>query len=133
MILVDSSVWVDFFNGSEKRAVHVLEDFIEAEEELCLSDIIVTEVLQGFKKNADFESARRHLRLFPIYSLQGLDSYIEAAQIYRKCRQRGITIRKTIDCMIAQTAIENGLTLLHDDADFDRIASIFPLKILPLQ
>ena len=133
MILVDSSVWVDFFNGSEKRAVHVLEDFIEAEEELCLSDIIVTEVLQGFKKNGDFESAGRHLRLFPIYSLQGLDSYIEAAQIYRKCRQRGITIRKTIDCMIAQTAIENGLTLLHDDADFDRIASIFPLKILLLQ
>ncbi len=133
MILVDSSVWVDFFNGSEKRAVHVLEDFIEAEEELRLSDIIVTEVLQGFKKNADFESASRHLRLFPIYSLQGLDSYIEAAQIYRKCRRRGITIRKTIDCMIAQTAIENGLTLLHDDADFDRIASIFPLKILLLQ
>ena len=129
MILIDTSVWIKFFNGIDTISVRLLEDLVEAEEEVCISDFILTEVLQGFKKNGDFELARHHLLLFPIYSLNDLDSYIKAAQIYRKCRKQGITIRKTVDCIIAQTAIENKFVLLHDDADFDRIALVCPLKI----
>lgn len=129
MILIDTSVWIKFFNGVDAISVRLLEDLVEAEEEVCISDFILTEVLQGFKKDGDFELARHHFLLFPVYSLYDLDSYIKAAQIYRKCRKQGITIRKTVDCIIAQTAIENKFVLLHDDADFDRIALVCPLKI----
>ena len=86
-------------------------------------------ILQGFKQDRDFELARQHLLRFPIYSLYSPDSYIQAAQLYRKFRQQGITIRKTIDYLIAQTAIENKLAILHDDNDFNRIAGVCPLKI----
>lgn len=129
MILVDTSVWIEFFNGIDSAAVHLLEDLIGAEEEVCISEYILTETLQGFKEDRDFELARKHLLCFPLYSLNGTDSYVHAAHIYRNCRKKGITIRKTADCIIAQTAIENKLILLHDDSDFDRIASICPLKI----
>ena len=129
MILVDTSVWITFFNGISTVPVDLLQDLIEGEEDVCISDYILTEILQGFKKDEDFELARKFLLRFPIYSLEGPLTYIEAAQIYRKCRKQGITIRKTADCIIAQTAIENELSLLHDDADFDRIASVTKLKI----
>jgi predicted nucleic acid-binding protein len=130
MILVDTSVWIHFFNGVDSRSIRLLEGLLDAEEEICLSGIILTEVLQGFKNDKDFETAQRHLLNFAVYSLNSPISYIKAAKIYRKCRRQGITIRKTADCLIAQTAIENKLILLHQDTDFDRIASICPLKIL---
>jgi len=127
MILVDSSVWIDFFKGSNTDPVQILERLLQEEEDLSLSDYILTEVLQGFKKDTDFERARKYFLLFPIYSLSSPGSYIQAARIYRLCRQRGITIRNTMDCLIAQTALENDLVLLHDDSDFDRLAEVIPL------
>lgn len=129
MILVDTSVWINFFNGVKTLTVDLFEDLVEAEEEVCISEYILTEVLQGFKKDRDFELARRHLLKFPVSPLNGINSYIRAAQLHRTCRKRGITIRKTADCIIAQTAIENQLFLLHNDSDFDRIALCCPLKI----
>jgi len=129
MILVDTSVWIGFFNGVDSPAVRSLAELIEGEEELFISEYILAEVLQGFKKDRDFELARRYLLSFPICFLKGLDSYIRVAQIYRRCRKKGVTIRKTVDCVIAQTAMENDLLLLHDDSDFDRIASVCPLAI----
>ena len=128
-ILVDSSVWIEFFNGIDTISVNLLEELIKAEEDVCISEYILTEILQGFKKDRDFELARQHLLKFPIYFLHVPDSYIRAAQIYRKCRKEGISIRKTADCIIAQTAIENRLFLLHNDSDFDKIALVCPLKI----
>jgi len=129
MILVDSSVWIAFFNGSGGSAVSTLETLIDDEEEIYLSEYILTEILQGFRKDREFEAARRCLLRFPIARLRDTDSYLEAAQIYRKCRRQGITIRKTADCLIAGTAMENELYLLHQDSDFDRIALVCPLKI----
>jgi predicted nucleic acid-binding protein len=129
MILVDTSVWIEFFNGTGSPAHRVLKDLLEREEDLCISEFILAEVLQGFKKDADFELARSHLLKFPIYALKTPDSYVSAAQIYRKCRKQGITIRKTIDCLIAQTALEHKLALLHNDSDFDRIAKVSALTI----
>lgn len=129
MILVDSSVWIAFFNGSEGSAVSTLEELIDNEQDVYLSDYILTEVLQGFRDEGEYEVARRCLVRFPSARLRDRDSYIEAAQIYRRCRKQGITIRNTADCIIAYTAIENDLYLFHQDIDFDRIASVCPLKI----
>ena len=129
MILVDTSVWIDFFNGVQTIPVDLLNGLLEEKEDVCISDYILTEVLQGFKKDKDFRLARKSLLKFPVYSLQSPISYIKAAQIYRKCRKQGVTVRKTADCIIAQTTIENKLILLHDDADFNRIASVTRLEI----
>jgi predicted nucleic acid-binding protein len=131
MIIVDSSVWIDFFNGIEGSAVSTLEKLINDEEEVYLSEYILTEVLQGFRDDKEYEAARRCLLRFPIARLRGTDSYVEAAQIYRRCRRQGITVRKTADCLIARTAMENDLFLLHKDNDFNRIASVCPLNIYP--
>jgi len=129
VVLIDTSVWIDFFNGRETAPVRWLKDLIEREEDICLSDLILTEVLQGFKSDKDFMSARRHLLKFPIFRLKGIESWIGAAQIYRACRKQGLTIRKTADCIIAQTAIENRLQLLHHDDNFEAIASACALKM----
>ena len=129
MVLIDSSVWINFFNGSETESVQTLEDLIAAEEDVCISGYILTEVLQGFRDDRSFETVRRQLLKLTIFDLNVPDSYIKAAQLYRKCRKQGITIRRTADCIIAQTAIENKLFLLHDDADFDKIAQVCSLKI----
>jgi predicted nucleic acid-binding protein len=129
VILIDTSVWIDFFNGRETVPVCRLKDLIERDEDICLSDMILTEVLQGFKHDKDFTSARRHLLKFPTYRLKGIESCTGAAQIYRACRKKGLTIRKTADCIIAQTAIEHQLHLLHHDDDFEAIASVCALQI----
>jgi predicted nucleic acid-binding protein len=129
MILVDSSVWVAFFNGRKRPAVDVLQRLIEKEEDVCLSEYILMEVLQGFRKDKAFHLAYRCLRMFPIYAMKGMSSYIAAAEMYRACRKKGITVRSAVDCLIARMAIENEWILLHDDADFDHIASIFPLQL----
>ncbi|MHC9544403.1 MAG: PIN domain nuclease [Vulcanimicrobiota bacterium] len=129
MILIDTSVWIDFFNGREALSVRWLKELIEREEDICLSDLILTEILQGFRHDKDFVSARRHLLRFPTFGLKGIESSISAAQIYRACRKNGLTIRSTVDCIIAQTAIENRLILLHHDNDFETIASVCALKI----
>lgn len=129
-ILVDSSVWIDFFNGVPSPPEVILHDLLEAEDPLCLSNIILAETLQGFKEDRDFESAKSHLLTFPVYSLATPEGYVRAAQLYRKCRKRGLTIRNTVDCLIAQTAIEHRLILLHNDSDFDRIATVSDLRIL---
>ena len=131
MILVDSSVWIPFFSNGKGGVVSTLEGLIEDEEDVYLSEYILTEVLQGFREDREYEAARRCPLRLPITRLRNTDSYLEAAQIYRRCRKQGVTIRKTADCLIACTAMENDLYLLHQDSDFDRIALVCPLKIYP--
>lgn len=123
MILVDTSVWIDFFKGTETLYRTVLHRLIE-ENEVCLADIILAEILQGIKSDKDFKIAKTHLLEFPIYSLKNVDSYVQAAQIHRTCRKEGLTIRKLVDCLIAQAAIENDLVLFHNDRDFDVISQV---------
>jgi hypothetical protein len=128
-ILVDTSVWIDFFNGINSPGARTLHKMIAAEDPVCITDVILAETLQGFRNTEEFESAKTHLLHFPIYSLQSPDGYVRAAQLYRACRKEGITIRKTIDCLIAQTALDHGLLLLHHDNDFDRIARVSSLNV----
>ena len=130
-ILVDTSAWIDFFNGISNSPRVSLRKLLEAEEEVCISNYILTETLQGFKDDKEFKAAKKHLLNLPILGLAFPELYISAAQLYRTCRKRGITIRKTADCLIAQTAIEHGVPLLHNDKDFDRIASVSSLQIFP--
>ncbi len=130
-ILVDTSVWIDFFNGVSSAPRVCLRKLLEAEEEVCISGYILVETLQGFKDDSEFEAVRTHLLHLPILDLTAPELYISAAQLYRTCRKRGITIRKTADCLIAQTAIEHEVSLLHNDKDFDKIASASGLQIFP--
>jgi len=129
MVIVDTSVWIDFFNGKENEYVYKLESLMEKDIDIFTTGIIVTELLSGFKEERDIKTASELLKnlLFvnPVYP----DTYIKAASIYRTGRRKGITIRKIIDCLIAQTAIENNLLLLHKDEDFNQIAGFSGLKI----
>lgn len=129
MILIDSSVWIPFFNAQKNSRVEAMVTLIRNDDDVCLSFHILMEILQGFRVDKDYQQVLGYLQMFPIVDMKGMSSYLAAAQIYRQCRKKGITIRRGMDCIIAQTAVENKLILLHDDADFDRIASVVPLQL----
>jgi predicted nucleic acid-binding protein len=118
VILVDSSVWIDYFKGRSTPQTGKLDQLLGAED-LAIGDLILVEVLQGFREDREFESARRLLLSLSLVDLCGPDIAIQAARNYRSLRSRGFTIRKTIDCAIATCCIERGYQLLHSDKDFD--------------
>jgi len=130
MILVDSSVWIDFLRGADSPQQQTLHKLIEDEADIAITEIILTEILQGIKQDKDFEMTKNYLLEFPIFSPRGVQTYLEAARIYRLCRKKGKTIRKTIDCIIAAICVEHSLTLLHKDSDFKHIATCTKLKCL---
>lgn len=128
MILVDTSVWVDFLRGEDSSQRWVLHRLIEDEADISITEIIFTEILQGIKHDGEFQAIRDYLLEFPIYRPKGIETYLHAARIYRDCRKKGKTVRKTVDCIIAATCIENDLTLLHKDSDFDLIQACTGLQ-----
>lgn len=130
MILVDTSVWVDFLRGGKSVQRHTLHRLIEDEEDISIAGIILTEVLQGIERDRDFQMVRDYLLEFPVYGARGVETYLQAAQIYRDCRKKGKTVRKTVDCIIASICIENDLVLLHKDSDFKLIEACTALKVL---
>ncbi len=128
MILVDSSVWIDYFNGKRSWQTDLLDNYL-SDVPIIMGDLILTEVLQGFKSDKEFKTAKSFLSLLPFRQMGGYNVAIQSAQNYRRLRKAGITVRKTIDVIIATFCIIDGLTLLHDDRDFNPIASHFPLKM----
>jgi predicted nucleic acid-binding protein len=122
VILVDSSVWIDWLRGAETEAVR----FVRARqdtEELALTSMIYLEVLQGIRLEAHFLKTRDVLGAQLMVDVaNGLDSYAAAASLYRRARQQGRTIRRSTDCLIAAIAIEQGALLVHNDRDFLAIA-----------
>ena len=129
MILVDTSVWIDFFVGRNLPHVAALEQFILDNEDLALCGIILTEILQGIADDTTHRRVRRYLS--PLIMLPMPETvFVRAADIYRKLRKKGITIRKSNDCIIAATALEHHCQLLHNDRDFRPIAEHFPVKIV---
>jgi predicted nucleic acid-binding protein len=118
LILVDSSVWIDYFNGSDTLPASKLDDLL-SRERLAVGDLILTEVLQGFTKESDFRAAERMLTSLDIVELGGREIAIQAARNFRTLRRLGIAVRKTIDTLIATRCIESGYELLYDDRDFD--------------
>ncbi len=129
MILVDTSVWIDFFAGRGPPEVTSLEQAIREGEDLALCGIILTEILQGIRDDAVHDRVRRYLRPLLFLSMEEA-VFVQAAGIYRRLRAQGITIRKTNDCIIAATALEHGCALLHNDKDFVPIARNFPLDLV---
>ena len=118
MILVDSSVWIDFFRGTRTPETDRL-DALFGSEPVAAGDLILTEVLQGFANERDFNQARKLFATLPIIPLGGTDVAIQAAMNYRKLRAAGVTPRKTVDTVIATRCIADGMALLYSDRDFD--------------
>jgi predicted nucleic acid-binding protein len=129
LILIDSSVWIDYFRGTITPQTERLDGLLGVEP-LAIGDLILAEVLQGFSSDHDFETAQRLLESLTFIELGGLEIAIKSARNFRSLRQRGLTIRKTIDCVIATRCIEDGLTLLHKDRDFDAFAKYLGLQVL---
>ena len=117
MIMVDSSVWIDYFNGKESNEVTYLDDIL-GKKFIVIGDIILTEVLQGFRKDKDYQKAKLLLTSLPVYQLSNKELALKSVSNYRQLRKQGITIRKTIDTIIATFCIENKIQLLFSDRDF---------------
>ena len=118
MILVDSSVWIDYFRGTPTRETDRL-DALLGSEPLATGDLVLTEVLQGFRDHRAFEQARKLLTSLDVVTLGGQQVAIRAAKHFRVLRERGVTARKTIDTVIATRCIVDGYALLYSDRDFD--------------
>ncbi len=129
MILVDSSVWIDYFSGAPTPQADKLDGLL-GREPLAIGDLILTEVLQGFTDDRDFVKARRLLTSLTIVQIGGPEIAIVAAQNFRYLRKRGVTVRKTIDTMIATRCIESGYDLLHSDRDFEPFVQHLGLRLV---
>ena len=127
MIVADSSVWIDYFNGVVTGQTERLDTSLR-DELVVIGDIILAEVLQGFKRDGDFRKAKQLLDALVFKEMLGRDLAVKSAQNYRKLRKKGVTVRKTIDVMIATFCIENGLALLHSDKDFEPMTKHLGLK-----
>jgi predicted nucleic acid-binding protein len=118
VILVDSSVWIDYFRGTATPQVEKLDSLLGSEP-IATGDLILTEVLQGFIGDRDFSQAKKLMTSLVILDLAGQNVAIQAARNFRVLRSLGVTARKTIDTVIATRCIESGLPLLYSDRDFD--------------
>ena len=125
MILVDTSVFINFFRGRETAGTLYLEKLLSEENSFCINEFIYQEIMQGAKDEKEFVLLKSYLSEIPLYSLKlGIQSYENAAMLNFRCRRNGITIRSTIDLLIAETAIENNIPLLQDDEDYINMARI---------
>jgi predicted nucleic acid-binding protein len=129
MLLVDSSVWVDFFNGRSTPQTLYLRDHADRTR-IATGDLILCEVLQGFRSDQDFHNAKELLLSFHYFDMGGQVVALQAAQHYRLLRQRGIMVRKTIDMLIAAFCVSVGLQLLHSDRDFDALEEYLGLQVV---
>ena len=128
MILVDSSVLIDFLKGSPGNHVRRLEGIIECGLPFGLCGLVYMEVLQGVKSKGDFETLRRYLDSYPQYGAKSRETYAAAAWMYFFLKSKGDAVRSAGDCLIAQIALDHDLFLLHNDRDFEKIGRHFPLK-----
>ncbi len=129
MILVDSSVWIDYFKGAINAQTEKLDKML-GHQPLAIGDLILTEVLQGFTNERDFNKARKMLTSLTVVQLSGQKIAIQAAKNFRGLRVLDVTVRKTIDTVIATWCIENGYDLLHNDRDFDPFAKHLGLRVV---
>ena len=128
MILVDSSVWIDYFRGVEAAPTDALDQLL-GEREVLVGDLMLAEVLQGFTAEKDFLVARKLMTSVPVIEIGGAEIALVAARNFRKLRSRGFTIRKTIDTLIATRCITDRLTLLYHDRDFDPFMAELGLRV----
>ena len=127
MILVDTSVWIDFFVSKTLPHVETLEKLILKNKNICICGIVITEVLQGIKDDKEFNKTKKLLECL-VFLPMPYTTFIKSAQLYRTLRKNGITIKRVMDCLIATIAIENDIPILHNDKDFLLIESQSKLK-----
>ncbi len=129
MLVVDSTVWIDYFNGQVNPQTEYM-DRILGNQIILVGDLILAEVLQGFRSENEFEQARQALLLFTQVNMVNPSLAIQSARNYRTLRRLGVTIRRTIDYLIATYCFEQGYPLLHKDSDFDGFAIHLGLQVI---
>ncbi len=129
MILVDTSVWIDYFNGKSSWQTDFLDGML-VNSPVIMGDLILIEILQGFRKDKDYNTAKSCLSILPLYQMGGYNLAISSSENYRKLRKKGITVRKTMDVIIATFCIENNITLLHNDHDFEPMVKHLGLDVI---
>jgi predicted nucleic acid-binding protein len=128
MIIADTSVWIDYVRGVQSIQTDLL-DYELLHNRVATGDIIIVEFLQGFREDRDLKIAKRIMDRLEYYDFLGKELAVISAENYRKLRKNGITVRKTIDVIIATFCIEKGFELLHNDRDFDPMEEILGLRI----
>lgn len=131
MLLVDTSVWLDFLIGRPTPARFELHRLIATGAPIAVTGTILQEILQGIRSDLEYRQTARYLRAFDYVRLEEPATFIHAAEIYRTCRRRGCVIRKPVDCIIAAQAMGAAAELFHNDRDFAQIAAHVPLKLYP--
>ena len=129
MIVVDTTVWIDFLEGKGTAFDRHLAELLEAEAPLALVDIVYCEILQGIRDEQTYQRTRLSLLAHTILRPRGLATFETAAHLYRAARRRGLTIRRSVDCVIAATCLETDAEIYHNDRDFDALASVSNLRI----
>lgn len=129
MVIVDTTVWVDYFNGTGTRHVEWLDRELDRQR-LALTDLILSEVLQGVRNEREAAVTERELLRLEVFSTGGVELAVAAARNYRRLRAKGRTIRRTIDCWIATFCLLNGHALLHNDSDFDPFEELLGLQVV---
>ena len=132
MILVDTSVWIDYLNASPSKEADYLDELIEKAEPIVICPIIFQEILQGISSDKEYSKVKEQLLYFPLLRADPLEAAIGAANIFRKLRKKGITIRKSNDCLIAWYAINAGASILQKNSDFPQIKKHIRLKLVKL-
>ncbi len=128
MIVVDTSVWIDYVNGVRTAQTDILDKALQ-ESRVVTGDLIITEFLQGFRNDKQFKVAKEMMDSLQYYDFVGRKTAIKAAQNFRMLRKKGVTIHKTIDVLIATFCIEHGFELLHNDRDFEPMEAILGLQV----
>jgi predicted nucleic acid-binding protein len=130
MVLVDTSVLIDYLRGTNNEATRSFQYILDKTIVFGINSFIYLEVLQGVKTDKDYQTVKSYLDTQKFYRLRDeKESFSDAARIYFYCRKKGITINSTVDCLIAQTAIENELMLLHNDSDFEKMRKVVSLAM----
>ena len=127
--IVDTTVWIDFFRGKDTPETEMLQQMLNAGEDICICGVILTEVLQGIREDAEHTEDASRFEAF-LFLPMHYRTFVAAAQLYRILRRRGVTIRNAVDCMIAAVAIEHDIPLLHHDRDFVPMAEHCGLKMI---
>lgn len=127
-VLIDTSAWIDFFRGASSPENTLLKDCLSRRDHVFVTGVIVQEILQGIRDDPQHRSVREYLSLFPKVDAE-LSDHVEAANIYRALRKKGLTVNSPVDCLIAFLAMRHRLFLLHRDRDFSVIAQHYPLSI----
>src|SRR5450759_244263 len=124
-LLIDTSVWIDFFNGVDSDNVNVFNYYLENDFPIFICPVIIQEILQGIKSEKEYRQVKEYLFALNILNDDAIEAALGAVKIYRKLREKGITIRKSNDCLIAHYAIKYSLKILHRNRDFDNIIKYY--------